>query len=150
MYINSDKFKMLNKNPVEYLGFLNENNSINNMKINTLLKPSIKVLYKIGFPCHHKAYLYLLTAIYILSVEECRTFKNDLYPKIAKHYNVTPSSVERCIRYTINQYFTNGNLRTINKYFGRYLNYYKEKLTNKEFILAVLYIVKEKGCQLYS
>ncbi|MEG1525073.1 MAG: sporulation initiation factor Spo0A C-terminal domain-containing protein [Clostridia bacterium] len=54
-----------------------------------------------------------------------------IYPVIANHYNVTPASVERAIRYAINNCWERGNRRLLNDIAGREL---KEKPYTREFI----------------
>ena len=61
-----------------------------------------------------------------------------LYPSIAKHFDTTPSRVERGIRYAIEvAWCCRGNVKTQDKFFGYTININKGKPTNSEFIATV-------------
>jgi len=94
------------------------------------------IIYKVGIPAHIKGYHYLRNAI-ILSVEnpemvDCIT--KLLYPTIARQYATTASRIERAIRHAIGIAWNNGNVETLNSFFGCTV---KGKPTNSEFIALI-------------
>ena len=60
-----------------------------------------------------------------------------LYPTIAKHYQTTPSRVERAIRHAIEVAWSRGKMDTIDELFGYTINMGKGKPTNSEFIALI-------------
>ena len=60
-----------------------------------------------------------------------------LYPAIAKHYQTTPSRVERAIRHAIEVAWSRGKMDTIDDLFGYTINTGKGKPTNSEFIALI-------------
>ena len=60
-----------------------------------------------------------------------------LYPAVAKHFNTTPSRVERAIRHAIEVAWDRGDLATLQKYFGYTVSNTKGKPTNSEFIAMI-------------
>ena len=60
-----------------------------------------------------------------------------LYPAVAKHFNTTPSRVERAIRHAIEVAWDRGDLETLQKYFGYTVSNVKGKPTNSEFIAMI-------------
>ena len=60
-----------------------------------------------------------------------------LYPAVAKHFNTTPSRVERAIRHAIEVAWDRGDLETLQKYFGYTVSNTKGKPTNSEFIAMI-------------
>jgi two-component system response regulator (stage 0 sporulation protein A) len=61
----------------------------------------------------------------------------ELYPRVALHYETTPSKVERAIRHAIEVAWTRGKIENINKMFGFQVYTKHEKPTNGEFIALV-------------
>lgn len=97
------------------------------------------VIHEIGIPAHIKGYQYLRDAI-IMAVNDMdilNSITKQLYPSIAKHYNTTPSRVERAIRHAIEVAWSRGKVDTIDKLFGYTVNNGKGKPTNSEFIALV-------------
>lgn len=97
------------------------------------------VIHEIGIPAHIKGYQYLRDAI-IMAINDMdilNSITKQLYPNIAKHYNTTPSRVERAIRHAIEVAWSRGKMDTIDKLFGYTVNNGKGKPTNSEFIALI-------------
>ncbi len=97
------------------------------------------IIHEIGVPAHIKGYQYLRDAI-IMSVEDMdmlNSITKVLYPTIAKHYQTTPSRVERAIRHAIEVAWSRGKMDTIDELFGYTINMGKGKPTNSEFIALI-------------
>ena len=97
------------------------------------------IIHEIGVPAHIKGYQYLRQAI-ILTVRDMdliNAVTKVLYPAVAKHFNTTPSRVERAIRHAIEVAWDRGDLETLQKYFGYTVSNTKGKPTNSEFIAMI-------------
>lgn len=95
-----------------------------------------EIMHQIGIPAHIKGYLYLRQAI-IMVVEDIDllgSITKILYPEIAKHFDTTPSRVERAIRHAIEVAWARNNIDVIKKFFGYTIKTEKGKPTNSEFI----------------
>ena len=98
-----------------------------------------EIIHEIGVPAHIKGYQYLRQAI-ILTVQDMELINavtKVLYPAVAKHFNTTPSRVERAIRHAIEVAWDRGDLETLQKYFGYTVSNTKGKPTNSEFIAMI-------------
>ena len=97
------------------------------------------IFISIGIPPHIKGYNYLREGIKY-AVEEPNIINNvtkELYPKIANHFDTTPSKVERAIRHAIEVAWNRGRIDAINAIFGVRVYIGTEKPTNSEFIALV-------------
>ena len=97
------------------------------------------IIHEIGVPAHIKGYQYLRHAI-VLTVRDMdliNAVTKVLYPAVAKHFNTTPSRVERAIRHAIEVAWDRGDLETLQKYFGYTVSNTKGKPTNSEFIAMI-------------
>ena len=97
------------------------------------------IIQKLGVPAHIKGYHYLRTAI-ISAINDCQLMESvtkQLYPCVAQKYATTSSRVERAIRHAIEIAWDRGNTETINKFFGYYVDSYRGRPTNSEFIALV-------------
>ena len=106
---------------------------------NTLENDVTDIIREIGIPAHIKGYQYLRQAI-ILTVQDMELINavtKVLYPAVAKHFNTTPSRVERAIRHAIEVAWDRGDLETLQKYFGYTVSNTKGKPTNSEFIAMI-------------
>lgn len=128
--------------------YYNDSKEINKeKKEDIVLKEITYILHKIGIPAHIKGYHYLREAIFIAYKNEkaINNITGIMYPKIAKKYKATPSSVERAIRHAIEGVCTNrGNLNIINQIFGYTIKSDKGKPTNSEFIAMIVEKIKIK------
>jgi two-component system response regulator (stage 0 sporulation protein A) len=105
----------------------------------TLETEVTNVIHEIGVPAHIKGYQYLRDAIIMVinDMDILNSITKQLYPNIAKHYNTTPSRVERAIRHAIEVAWSRGKMDTIDKLFGYTVNNGKGKPTNSEFIALI-------------
>ena len=97
------------------------------------------MIHEIGVPAHIKGYQYLRDAI-IMTVNDMEMLSSVtkvLYPTIAKHYQTTPSRVERAIRHAIEVAWGRGKMDTIDALFGYTVSNGKGKPTNSEFIALI-------------
>ena len=97
------------------------------------------IIHEIGVPAHIKGYQYLREAI-MMSVREpsmISSITKVLYPTIAKHFQTTPSRVERAIRHAIEVAWSRGRMETLDALFGYTVNTGKGKPTNSEFIALI-------------
>ncbi|NLG36489.1 MAG: sporulation transcription factor Spo0A, partial [Clostridiales bacterium] len=69
--------------------------------------------------------------------ELINSITKQLYPSVAKHYNTTPSKVERAIRHAIEVAWTRGRIENINHIFGYNIYTKHDKPTNGEFVALV-------------
>lgn len=97
------------------------------------------MIHEIGVPAHIKGYQYLRDAIMmsVKDMEMLNSVTKILYPTIAKHYETTPSRVERAIRHAIEVAWSRGKMDTIDALFGYTVSNGKGKPTNSEFIALV-------------
>lgn len=97
------------------------------------------IMHMIGVPANIKGYQYIRDAI-IYSVYEPELISavtKQLYPKVAKKNNTSPSRVERAIRHAIEVACTRGNEELLYRLFGYTVSNSKGKPTNSEFIAMI-------------
>lgn len=97
-------------------------------------KQLIKLLNKLGIPCHIKGYGYLKESIkYCYANQEAlSSITGTLYPAIAKSNDTAPQNIERTIRYAIGEGWKNKPQEMINFFASN------EKPTNSEFIATAI------------
>lgn len=97
------------------------------------------VFITIGIPAHIKGYHFLREAIKMVveNPDIINRITKDLYPGIAKHFNTSPSKVERAIRHAIEVAWTRGRIDNINQVFGFNVYNKNDKPTNGEFIALI-------------
>lgn len=119
---------------------VNKNITIREKKNAATLDEKISNIFiSIGIPPHIKGYSYLREGIKY-AVEDPNIINNvtkELYPKIARHFETTPSKVERAIRHAIEVAWNRGRIDAINAIFGVRVYIGTEKPTNSEFIALV-------------
>lgn len=116
-----------------------ESISVSAEKPRDLEKDVTNMIHEIGVPAHIKGYQYLREAI-MMSVDDTEmlgSVTKVLYPTIAKHYQTTPSRVERAIRHAIEVAWSRGKMETLDALFGYTINTGKGKPTNSEFIALI-------------
>lgn len=103
-------------------------------------KKTVMTLMNLGIPASLKGFGYLAD-----SIEMCQNdpqaihlITKRLYPQVAKQNNTTASRVERAIRHAVEVCFNRISPDMITEYFGATVSYTKGKLTNSEFIAAVV------------
>lgn len=97
------------------------------------------IMHQIGVPAHIKGYQYLRYSI-MLSVENpdmMGSVTKVLYPTVAKHFQTTPSRVERAIRHAIEVAWDRGDVDVLSSYFGYTIQSSRGKPTNSEFIAMI-------------
>ncbi len=133
--------------PLDYRAVANLLHSINqsdNHKENVIsaseMEISItRIMHQIGVPAHIKGYHYLRFAI-LTAIEDpsiINAITKQLYPHVAKHFETTPSRVERAIRHAIEVAWDRGNVDVLNSYFGYTIHNSRGKPTNSEFIAMI-------------
>lgn len=97
------------------------------------------ILHEVGVPAHIRGYQYMREAIImaIQDIDVLNYITKELYPKIAKKCNTTPSRVERAIRHAIEVAWTRGKVDAIDSLFGYTVSTNKGKPTNSEFIALI-------------
>lgn len=93
----------------------------------------------IGIPPHIKGFTYLREGIKLVVDEPLliNSVTKELYPKIAKKFDTTPSKVERAIRHAIEVAWNRGRTDAISSVFGARVYIGNERPTNSEFIALV-------------
>lgn len=97
------------------------------------------ILHEVGVPAHIRGYNYMREAIImaINDIDVLNYITKELYPKIAKKCNTTPSRVERAIRHAIEVAWSRGKVDAIDSLFGYTVSNNKGKPTNSEFIALI-------------
>lgn len=98
-------------------------------------------LLTIGIPANLAGFAYITYAEtlvleqpdYLHSIVKC------LYYDVAKHFNTTPSRVERCIRHAIQVAWLRGDYDFITYLFGNSVDPMKGTPTNSQFIARMYY-----------
>ncbi len=95
-----------------------------------------RLLTEMGVPTNLLGYAYLRTGLTLLLAEPDlgRCISRSLYPRIAKVYDVTASSVERAIRHAIVQTFARGGGALYRASLGRLASSVGDHPTNSEFL----------------
>ena len=95
-----------------------------------------EMLRIMGVPASIKGYYYLRHAIIMVinDFDKIKLITKVIYPKIAEHFNTTPSCVERAIRHAIEVAWDRGDIESQNLLFGYSVSSGKGKPTNSEFI----------------
>lgn len=96
-------------------------------------------IQQLGVPAHIKGYQYIRDAITMVieDMDAINSITKVLYPTVAKHYNTTPSRVERAIRHAIEVAWDRGNPDVLSDFFGYTILSSKGKPTNSEFIAMI-------------
>lgn len=98
-----------------------------------------EIIHEIGIPAHIKGYQYLREAILrvVDNTDIINAVTKELYPKVAREFQTTPSRVERAIRHAIEVAWDRGNVDVLHRYFGYTVSNLKGKPTNSEFIAMI-------------
>lgn len=108
-------------------------------------KKIFELLNEIGCPCNVKGRDYIETAIKIVFENKNVQITKELYPKIAKIHNTTPSRVERAIRHAIELCFCNVYKDVLQKVFGHTIDSKSGKIVNGAFIYGIVKYLKVYG-----
>lgn len=82
-----------------------------------------------------RTYLAWLLGRLIPSPSADRQPLGTLYAGCARQFGVSPASVERCVRVAVESIFTQGNLQSIEQFFGATVDPERGKPTNRAFLL---------------
>lgn len=106
---------------------------------NFLRKEITKLLHTLGMPTHVLGYEYSREAILIAlgNKDTLRSITKELYPAVAEAFNTTPTRVERAIRHAVELAWDQGDLDTLQRFFGYTVSSKKGKPTNSEFLSAL-------------
>lgn len=107
------------------------------MKENDFITGQIQeLLFEIGIPANLMGFTYIVTALQIalLNREYIYRMTKILYAEVAKQYEASPASVERCIKYAITVGWTCGNAECIEQIFKHSINPARGVPTNSQFI----------------
>ncbi len=112
----------------------NHESHINDLETNITMH-----IQQLGVPAHIKGYQYIRDAIMMVieDMDAINSITKILYPTVARHYNTTPSRVERAIRHAIEVAWDRGNPDVLNDLFGYTILSSKGKPTNSEFIAMI-------------
>lgn len=116
--------------------------SIHAIEINpgkTLKATITAILHEIGVPAHILGYRYLKDAVaeVVKAPTMIDAITKQLYPKVAKLHNTTPSRVERAIRHAVEVAWDRSDLDVLESFFGNTVAASKGKPTNSEFIALI-------------
>jgi len=116
-----------------------QHNGVKNSSEHDLETNITMYIQQLGVPAHIKGYQYIRDAITMVieDMETINSITKLLYPSVAKHYNTTPSRVERAIRHAIEVAWDRGNPDVLNELFGYTILGSKGKPTNSEFIALI-------------
>lgn len=92
-----------------------------------------KLLKNLGLSIKLKGYLYLKDSILLIKDYNI----NEIYLILSKKYLVSPKTIERSIRYTIEVLFLKGNIKLLQEIFI----YCNDRPSNKTFILTIYEII---------
>lgn len=95
-----------------------------------------ELLLDIGIPTNLLGFSYITSAIQLSLTNVEYTFRMTklLYIDIAKKFNTSPASVERCIRHAIEVGWNCGSIELIEKIFRNSINSARGIPTNSQFI----------------
>lgn len=104
-----------------------------------LQKLVTSIIREIKVPVHIMGYRYLREAIIITvkDMDAVNAVTKVLYPEVAKRFSTTSDRVERSIHHAIEVAWDQGDLWTIQKYFGNAAAKAVESPTNSEFIATI-------------
>lgn len=101
---------------------------------------------ELGAPCHLNGYDQTAYAIKLIISDSsylCGISKR-LYPDVAKHFDTTPTRVERNIRHLVESAWHRHDIEDAYRVFGNTIDLSKGKPTNSEFVATCARIVKRR------
>lgn len=105
---------------------------------NSLTKLVSNILREIGIPANLKGYNYLRESIIYCTNNTIDSITKELYPFIARKFNITPDRVERGMRHAIEVGCERADEEVMHEYFGNSYKKNKKKPTNSEFIFNIV------------
>ena len=106
----------------------------------------VKILTEICSPIGNCGFRYLVDAIMFVLQDDTSlsSFYNRVLGAVAKKYNTKITNVERCIRTTIEYIFDKNEYDDLITFFGNTIDVDSGKVTCKNFVARVSYLVKER------
>ena len=105
-----------------------------------------EVLMKLGMSPKLKGYRYIVTSVELLT-KWGRTTKSmtlNLYPEVGKIHGTSATSVERAIRYAIEDTWLKGSYSDQADLFGSFISADKGKPTNSDLLYALVVFSEEE------
>lgn len=130
----------------DIIKYINDNNIISIESKEIIIT---RILHDLGLPSNMKGYDYIKEAINIVYNKINISFTKDVYPIIANIYKTTPNNVERNIRHAIDISWNRGNWDLMEEIFGYSIDQEKAKPTNKEYIITIADLLKQKNKALF-
>lgn len=114
----------------------------------------IEILKELGIPMGILGFKYIKEAVIIAAGNDDAlsgiTKSGGIYDTVAKKNNSTKTRVERAIRHAIEQCFIRPNTKVIEKYFGNTPDISSGKLTNRNFIAALVDVVNSSDRESFN
>ena len=112
------------------------------IKVETKTEPEDrirKMLDTLGVPGHLKGYDYIAYGLQIIleDLSSINAMKKQVYARISRKFDTTPSRVERVIRNAVELTWNRGNIDTLDKLFGVDADTDKPKPSNSEFFIKL-------------
>lgn len=98
-----------------------------------------RYLFAMGVSAHHDGFIYIreAVALYLESRSRNVGITTDVYPELARRYDVSVKVIERSIRYAIETAWLRGNVENQYRLFGYTVKEDKGRPTNKECITLI-------------
>lgn len=115
----------------------NESVEIKESKILSHIQKENKLkdlLLDLGIPRHLRGYRYIIRAVLLYEENPDQMMTKEIYPTVAKEFNVKGEQVERSIRHAIECAWKRCPIEVQEKFFGSTVSLNKCKPTNSEFI----------------
>jgi len=137
-----DSNELLDKMKALFVGEISKDKT-KSISTSVCYKAIEDVLNSLGVPMHVKGYHYLYHGIHAIVKIDSEAFKitQEIYPKLANHFDTTTSSVEKAIRSAIELTLVRGNREYLKTYFSKEL--FNDKITNKAFMIKVATEIKK-------
>lgn len=111
-------------------------------------KKIVEALKELGIPMGNLGFKYIKEAVTMITADQtCLdgiTKPGGLYHVIAKKQGTIATRVERAIRHAIEQCFLHLNTETLQSYFGNTADLDSGKLTNRNFLAALSYVINDE------
>jgi two-component system response regulator (stage 0 sporulation protein A) len=110
-----------------------------NMFEETIGMEITQLLHQMAIPPHIKGYRYLRESVAMVvgDVTLINRITYQIYPRVARTFDTTPSRVERAMRHAIEVAWNRCRVETIEKVFGYTVSLNKDKPSNGEFIAMI-------------
>lgn len=108
------------------------------------------ILYECGMPGRLTGYAMIIESAMIVAADRNKGNKihENIYPIIAECFDMRPINVERNIRYAIEKTYEEGSISGMHKYFGNLTKRTTGKVGNKEFIIRLADLTRQRMAQM--